>query len=73
LGAGVAVAFGAGAVSFALVALVLSALGSDVLVLALGVACVGLGDRLAVLDGRLRIESPVDGGTLVAARIPLPS
>jgi signal transduction histidine kinase len=33
----------------------------------------GLGDRLAALDGRLRIESPADGGTLVAATIPIPA
>jgi signal transduction histidine kinase len=33
---------------------------------------VGLADRLAVLDGRLRVESPADGGTLVAADIPIP-
>jgi PAS domain S-box-containing protein len=32
---------------------------------------VGLADRLAVLDGHLRIESPAGGGTLVAADIPL--
>jgi signal transduction histidine kinase len=32
---------------------------------------VGLADRLAVLDGHLRVESPADGGTLVAADIPL--
>jgi PAS domain S-box-containing protein len=31
----------------------------------------GLGDRLAALDGRLQIESPADGGTLVAAAIPI--
>ncbi len=31
----------------------------------------GLADRLAALDGQLRIESPADGGTLVAADIPL--
>jgi len=31
----------------------------------------GLWDRLAALDGRLKIESPVDGGTLVAATIPI--
>jgi signal transduction histidine kinase len=37
-----------------------------------GSGLVGLGDRLAVLDGRLRIESPAEGGTLVAATIPLP-
>jgi PAS domain S-box-containing protein len=33
----------------------------------------GLWDRLAALDGRLRIESPADGGTLVAAIIPIPA
>jgi PAS domain S-box-containing protein len=38
-----------------------------------GTGFVGLADRLAVLDGRLRVESPADGGTLVAADIPLPS
>jgi signal transduction histidine kinase len=32
---------------------------------------VGLADRLAVLDGHLRVESPADGGTLVGADIPL--
>jgi signal transduction histidine kinase len=37
-----------------------------------GSGLVGLADRLAVLDGHLRIESPADGGTLVAASIPLP-
>jgi signal transduction histidine kinase len=37
-----------------------------------GSGLVGLADRLAALDGRLRIESPVDEGTLVAAAIPLP-
>jgi PAS domain S-box-containing protein len=31
----------------------------------------GLRDRLAALDGRLRIASPGDGGTLVAAAIPI--
>jgi signal transduction histidine kinase len=36
-----------------------------------GNGLVGLADRLAVLNGRLRIESPDDGGTLVAAVIPL--
>jgi signal transduction histidine kinase len=36
-----------------------------------GSGLVGLADRLAVLDGRLRIESPADGGTLIAAAIPL--
>jgi PAS domain S-box-containing protein len=38
-----------------------------------GTGLVGLRDRLAVLDGRLRVESPVDGGTLVVAEIPLSS
>jgi signal transduction histidine kinase len=37
-----------------------------------GSGLVGLADRLAVLDGRLLIESPADGGTVVAATIPLP-
>jgi PAS domain S-box-containing protein len=32
----------------------------------------GLADRLAVLGGRLRVESPADGGTLLTATIPLP-
>ena len=32
---------------------------------------VGLGDRLAALNGQLRVESPAGGGTLVAAGIPL--
>ena len=36
-----------------------------------GSGLVGLADRLAVLDGRLRLESPVDRGTLVAADIPV--
>jgi signal transduction histidine kinase len=31
----------------------------------------GLGDRLAALDGRLRIESPPSGGTRVVAEIPV--
>jgi signal transduction histidine kinase len=33
----------------------------------------GLRDRLTALDGRLQIESPPDGGTLVAATIPIPA
>ncbi len=37
-----------------------------------GSGLMGLADRLAALDGRLRIESPADGGTLVAAVIPVP-
>ena len=36
-----------------------------------GSGLLGLADRLAVLDGRLAVESPADGGTLVAAAIPL--
>jgi signal transduction histidine kinase len=36
-----------------------------------GSGLVGLEDRLAVLDGRLRVESPAAGGTLVTAAIPL--
>jgi signal transduction histidine kinase len=38
-----------------------------------GSGLVGLADRLAVLGGRLQVESPADGGTLVAADIPLPT
>jgi signal transduction histidine kinase len=30
----------------------------------------GLADRVAALDGRLEVESPPDGGTLIAATIP---
>ncbi|MEA2294627.1 MAG: hypothetical protein QOE86_2266 [Solirubrobacteraceae bacterium] len=37
-----------------------------------GSGLLGLADRLAVLHGRLRVESPADGGTLVAADFPLP-
>jgi signal transduction histidine kinase len=33
----------------------------------------GLWDRLAALDGRLWIQSPADGGTLVTATIPIPA
>jgi signal transduction histidine kinase len=36
-----------------------------------GSGLLGLADRLAVLDGQLRVESPIDGGTFVAANIPL--
>jgi signal transduction histidine kinase len=36
-----------------------------------GTGLVGLADRLAVLDGRLRVESPADGGTLLSADIPV--
>ena len=38
-----------------------------------GSGLLGLADRLAVLDGQLRVESPPGGGTLVAAVIPLPA
>jgi PAS domain S-box-containing protein len=37
-----------------------------------GSGLLGLTDRLAALDGQLRVESPADGGTLVAADIPFP-
>jgi signal transduction histidine kinase len=37
-----------------------------------GSGLLGLRDRLAVLDGRLWVENPADGGTLVAADIPVP-
>ena len=37
-----------------------------------GSGLVGLADRVAALDGRLRVESPAEGGTLVAVAIPLP-
>jgi signal transduction histidine kinase len=37
-----------------------------------GSGLVGLADRLAVLNGQLRVESPIDGGTVVTAEIPLP-
>jgi signal transduction histidine kinase len=36
-----------------------------------GRGLVGLADRLAALDGQLRVESPTDGGTLVTAAIPI--
>jgi signal transduction histidine kinase len=36
-----------------------------------GSGLLGMADRLAVLDGRLRVESPAEGGTLLAAAIPL--
>jgi signal transduction histidine kinase len=35
-----------------------------------GSGLLGLGDRLAVLEGNLRVESPHQGGTVVAAAIP---
>jgi signal transduction histidine kinase len=38
-----------------------------------GNGLLGLADRLAVFGGRLRVETPPDGGTLVAAAIPSPT
>ena len=38
-----------------------------------GSGLLGLGDRLAVLEGTLRVESPAGGGTLVGAAIPIPT
>ena len=37
-----------------------------------GTGLVGLADRLAVLNGRLEVDSPPGGGTRLAAAIPLP-
>jgi signal transduction histidine kinase len=37
-----------------------------------GSGLIGLADRLAAVDGELRVDSPTDRGTLVAAAIPLP-
>jgi signal transduction histidine kinase len=36
-----------------------------------GGGLLGLADRLGVLDGNLRVESPRDGGTVIAADIPI--
>ena len=36
-----------------------------------GHGLVGMRDRVTTLGGRLEIESPADGGTLVAATLPL--
>jgi len=36
-----------------------------------GSGLLGLADRLAALGGRLRVESPIEGGTLVTAAIPI--
>jgi signal transduction histidine kinase len=33
----------------------------------------GLRDRVAALDGRLRVESPPESGTVVAAELPYPT
>ena len=38
---------------------------------AAGTGLVGLADRVAALDGTLRLETPAGGGTLVAADIPV--
>jgi signal transduction histidine kinase len=38
-----------------------------------GTGLVGLADRLAAVDGSLQIETSADGGTLVAAAIPIPA
>jgi signal transduction histidine kinase len=38
-----------------------------------GHGLVGIGDRVSALGGRLEVESPAGGGTLVAATLPLPS
>jgi signal transduction histidine kinase len=38
-----------------------------------GSGVLGLADRVAVLGGRLVIESPEGGGTLVVAEIPIPA
>ena len=37
-----------------------------------GHGLVGMADRVSALGGQLRVDSPTDGGTLVAADIPLP-
>jgi signal transduction histidine kinase len=36
-----------------------------------GSGVLGLADRLAAVDGQLRVESPTDGGTLITAAIPI--
>jgi signal transduction histidine kinase len=36
-----------------------------------GTGLLGLADRLAALDGTLRVESPPDGGTVITASIPI--
>jgi signal transduction histidine kinase len=36
-----------------------------------GHGLVGIGDRVTALGGRLEIDSPAGGGTLVAAALPL--
>jgi signal transduction histidine kinase len=36
-----------------------------------GSGLLGLADRLSVVDGNLRVDSPADGGTLIVADIPI--
>lgn len=38
-----------------------------------GHGLVGLSDRVAALGGRLRIDSPDGGGTVLAAELPIPA
>jgi signal transduction histidine kinase len=38
-----------------------------------GSGLLGLVDRLAVLNGRLRVDSPLSGGTVITAAVPVPS
>jgi signal transduction histidine kinase len=38
-----------------------------------GHGLVGMGDRVNALGGRLKIESPAGGGTVVTAKLPLPA
>jgi signal transduction histidine kinase len=38
-----------------------------------GPGVVGLSDRVTALDGRLSVESPAEGGTILAATLPLHS
>jgi signal transduction histidine kinase len=38
-----------------------------------GQGLLGIGDRVAALGGRLRIDSPPGGGTVLAAELPLPA
>ncbi len=38
-----------------------------------GSGLMGLRDRVTALDGTLRVESPLDGGTVIAACIPMPT
>jgi PAS domain S-box-containing protein len=38
-----------------------------------GTGLLGLADRLALLDGELRVQSPESGGTLIEADVPVPA